>query len=848
MAVAFDAFSNVAAGTGNLSWTHTPVGTPRAVKVDIIENGGTNGVTSVTYGGVPLQLVAENAKTSGEAGTVVTYFLGSGIPTGAQTVSVTVSDAVSKRACATTLTAAADTCWTSADISIGSDSLANPTSTIVLHGKTSFVSIALFSGQNATTGITQSTGWTNRLEHAFGSQTAGWYTYNTIATANVACGWTQTADDAVMVALAITEAPLATDSTPIGLAESASKAVVFDARALPILITESASVTILTALAVTDSLAAQATESSALSSRTFISNDSCAAQVSEAIATTRSFAASDSCAAQLSESSSKDEFTPTSQQALPIGLTDSATVNHVEVFGTDSVALSLTEASSLDFTTALISATDTLTVQLSEQVPFFTAADSVPIGFSESRPAVVTEGGELILSVSDSCAIQSTDAITDVFVFTDSLQNFVTSDSLKVQLNGESAPPVAKTASDSVRIVLDEPSVQDGWFTVADSLAAQTTDTSAITAGLSSIFTASDSVVAELTDTATVAQAALFSVSDSMRVQVPEDVPEVATVLSASDTNRIIADEPSDQFSHFGVIETVAVQISGDVASISGIIEFTVTDSLATQLTESTSFGTTSVQASESLAVRLSESLTNSAFVNAVEALAGRLSEILTLFNAYAVSDSTAVQLSDIASPIFSEFVDISASDSCAVQAQGSISELISFLRQLTTSDSLSAGLDTSITDLFVDAAAVDSTAVTTDGLVDIFDGPSVSDSLKIGTTEAGLAIPRVTVNIETFTSDAIFGHTDGSAVIDVVYEAIEKTAADGCSVQCDDEHRLQYGCYGDDACLIGVGSQSGKEAVANASPETWNGNTSVEHGGDRPHPWRYRPFRRWGW
>lgn len=848
MAVAFDAFSNVAAGTGTLSWTHTPVGTPRAVKVDIVENGGVNGVASVTYGGVPLELVAENAKTSGEAGTVITYFLGKNIPTGAQTVTVTVNDAVLKRACATTLTAAADTCWSSADISIASDSIVSPSATLNLLGKTSFVSLALHSGQGAVGGITPLTGWTSRLETDFGAQVGGWYTYNTIASANVACGWTQTADDAVAIALAITEAPLVSDSHRVGFTESASVSVVFDSRALPILIMESASVTILTALAATDSLAAQLTESSVLSYRSFAVTDACAAQASEAVITTRSFTASDSCASQLSESSSKEEFTPASQQALPIGLTDSAAVYFVGVFGNDVTSLSLTESASLDFTTALISATDALAVQLSEQVPFFTASDSTRIGFSESRPAVVAEGGELILSVSDSCVIQSADAITEVFVFTDSLQNFVTSDSLKVQLNGESIPPVAIAASDSLRVVLEEPSVQDGEFAVGDSLAVQSADNSSITEGLSSIFTASDSAVAGLTDTATVALNTLFAVSDSMRIQVPEDVPEVATVLSVIDTNRIIADEPSDQFSQFGVIETVAVQSSGDVASISGIIEFTVADSLATQLSESASFGTTSVQASESLAVQLSESLTNEASVHAVDALAGRLSEILTLFNAYALTESAAVQLADIASPIFSEFVDVSASDSCAVQAHESISELISFLRQLTTSDSLSSSLEASITDLFVDAVATDSATVGAGGLVDIFDDLAVTESLKVGTTEAGLAIPRVTVNIETFTSDVIFGHTDGSAVIAVVYEAIEKTAADGCGVQCDDEHRLQHGCYGDDACLVGVGSQSVKESVATTSPETWNGNTSVDHHSDRPHPWRYRPFHRWGW
>ena len=39
MAIAFDAESNVAAGTGTLSWTHTPVGAPAGVIVLIVQNG-----------------------------------------------------------------------------------------------------------------------------------------------------------------------------------------------------------------------------------------------------------------------------------------------------------------------------------------------------------------------------------------------------------------------------------------------------------------------------------------------------------------------------------------------------------------------------------------------------------------------------------------------------------------------------------------------------------------------------------------------------------------------------------------------------------------------------------------
>lgn len=841
MAVAFDAVSNVAAGTGNLSWTHTPVGTPRGVKVDIVENGGTNGVDSVTYGGVAMELVAANAKTSGEAGTVITYFLGRNIPAGAQTVSVTVNDAVSKRAVAITVTASSDTCWTSVDTSISSDSVTNPSTTLSLLGKTSFVSLALHSGQGTAGGITPATGWTSRLENDFGAQVCGWYTYNTIASSNVACGWTQTADDAVMVALAITEAPLAGDTHAVGLTESASVTVVFDSRSLPINIIESASVTILTTVAAADSVVVQGSESAEFASQALTVIDSIATVGSEDIVLARSVSSIDTHAVQASESATKDEFTPSSQQALPIGLLDSASITHVSVFPVDASSIGVTDIASLDSTSAVFSVSDTLTVGLSEQVPFFSVSDSVSVGFGDARPIVTAEGGELVLNVVDSCRVALSDVITvlDVFI-PGSLQNFVVSDSLKVQLNGEVPPPTQKTATDSLRVIVDEPTVQDGTFSVSDSLSIGTSDQATAIFEVSANFTVPDSLAVQLGESAQVVSVTIVTVTDSMRIQVPEDVPEVATVVTSTDSVRVVTEEPSDQYTQLGVIDSTATQISAEVLQIGGLLTFTVTDAISIGLSEVTYFGTASVGASDSCRVVSSELLTNSASVSAVESLRATLSEVSFLFKDVSTVEALAVQFADAASPIFDSFIDVTASDSCTAQAEESVSELVSFLRQLTTSDSFSAGMSESLAEQFVQAVASDQQQIAVDAFTDIWNAPSVADTLTIGTTELGLAIPRVTVNIETFTDDTILGEIDGDASVEVVYEDIEKAVTDGVGIQCSEDSLLQPGYYSDDLCLIGASDIVAVEIVPNASPDTWNGNTPTEHRNDKPKPWKY--------
>ena len=208
MAVAFDAFTASTAGIGNLTITHSPVGTPRAAIVFVVQNANANDrVSGVTYGtdamtemtGSPL------AKGTGQTSVIYGYFLGTSIPTGDQTVTVTVTAGATKQAGVITLTAGADTTIQDVDATITSDSLENPSVTLSAGGNTVFAAIGFHSGIPDPANITPLTNWTARLEEDFGSATGGWYTFDTIGASDVTAGWTQGADDAQMIAVAVTE-------------------------------------------------------------------------------------------------------------------------------------------------------------------------------------------------------------------------------------------------------------------------------------------------------------------------------------------------------------------------------------------------------------------------------------------------------------------------------------------------------------------------------------------------------------------------------------------------------------------------------------------------------------------
>lgn len=203
----FDAASKATAGTGSLSWTHTPTGTPRGVVVMCVSTDSADAFTGVTYGGVAMvQMAGSPNVIAGEVGEVAGFFLGSGVPPGAQTVAVTKTGTGTGQAYATTVTTSpdADVLLQDVDATINSTAVANPAVTLGLGGLPCLCVIGFYSGGNAPTNTTPFTNWTSDGEEDLGADTSGCYHYNVIARADVSAGWTQASDDAGAIAVALT--------------------------------------------------------------------------------------------------------------------------------------------------------------------------------------------------------------------------------------------------------------------------------------------------------------------------------------------------------------------------------------------------------------------------------------------------------------------------------------------------------------------------------------------------------------------------------------------------------------------------------------------------------------------
>lgn len=227
MALAFDASSETT-GTTTFSWTHTPVGTPRGVFVFIVTQTDTADVISgVTYGGVTMDRQQHAADAVGEAGACYGYFLGESVPTGAQTVEVTVSSGSNaKWACAITVTAAADTELAG----IGSAKLegdsTNSSVTITGIAGASYGAAGMFWGGGIVGSVVEGTGMTMRQTHDFGDVTGFAMSRSSqLASGDMTMAFDTSGDtdDTAMVGIAIQEAASSSIKTINGLANASIK-------------------------------------------------------------------------------------------------------------------------------------------------------------------------------------------------------------------------------------------------------------------------------------------------------------------------------------------------------------------------------------------------------------------------------------------------------------------------------------------------------------------------------------------------------------------------------------------------------------------------------------------------
>lgn len=208
MSVAFDKVTISANFTNDHSFDVTPVGTPRAVLILIVQDIAVDKVVGITYGGVAMTEVSESPVlgTTGEAGGLFGYFLGSGIPTGTQSVAIDAVDGSgTKRAYVFHLTAAADT--EVEDTKTLDQIVANPSVTLVTgSGVETWIGAALHSGQDAVADITKGSDYTSVQELDFGTHVTDIVRRTSIATGgNVTVDWTAASEDAQILAVAVRE-------------------------------------------------------------------------------------------------------------------------------------------------------------------------------------------------------------------------------------------------------------------------------------------------------------------------------------------------------------------------------------------------------------------------------------------------------------------------------------------------------------------------------------------------------------------------------------------------------------------------------------------------------------------
>ncbi len=226
MAVAHSAASESHTGaTGStnqaaFSWTHTQTGTPQGVVVFVSTYASVaNLITSVTYGGVALtRLTGGLAQDgAGELGRLDTFFLGSGLGTGNQTITVNrTNNATVLYAAAATVTAAADTAVPEATIVLlqGDGTLAAQTVNDTSPGTNSVRYAGCYSGLN--TPPTAGTGSTLLNSIDIGNYGSALVRETTAGQGARSIGFTGATDDRAAVHLAIRERVPRTETPIVG--------------------------------------------------------------------------------------------------------------------------------------------------------------------------------------------------------------------------------------------------------------------------------------------------------------------------------------------------------------------------------------------------------------------------------------------------------------------------------------------------------------------------------------------------------------------------------------------------------------------------------------------------------
>lgn len=187
------------------TFTHTPVGTPRAAILLLGHNAEITDLfdAAPSYGGVSFGArVAVAVSNTGEAGATYAYHLGSGIPTGVQTVSIPhTGSATVKIAYCITMTAPGDTVVAASGIDEGVQT--DPSVALDSGVNNALRYCIIHSGHLDISAVTPVAGMTALHDHDYGSQIIRVDRQTAIGSGIFAIGYTAAGDDCAMTAIAI---------------------------------------------------------------------------------------------------------------------------------------------------------------------------------------------------------------------------------------------------------------------------------------------------------------------------------------------------------------------------------------------------------------------------------------------------------------------------------------------------------------------------------------------------------------------------------------------------------------------------------------------------------------------
>lgn len=214
MAVAHDTATQSSTTFDNNSITFSHAGSASAKGFGLLvaqETGAADQMGAVTYGGVSVPRIRREVRSTAEAGQVYAYFLGSGVPTGTQTVSITTAPTTGAddfAAVAFTVTAATNT-EVNAQAGTTSAAAANP-SLAISPTASAVIYYVIWTGLAAPV-TTVEAGGTHMFGNDFGADSAMW-SRKAVSAGATTMGYTAASDVFAHLALAIAEVAAAASS------------------------------------------------------------------------------------------------------------------------------------------------------------------------------------------------------------------------------------------------------------------------------------------------------------------------------------------------------------------------------------------------------------------------------------------------------------------------------------------------------------------------------------------------------------------------------------------------------------------------------------------------------------